>query len=272
MVGEPSELAGVLKNTAFKTDQPVTNAQMAALLVVANQYKLNPWTKELYAFPDKKSGIIPVVGVDGWSRIINSNNKFDGMEFIYSDEMTQPEGAFSKAHEWVECVIHRKDRKHPTIVREYLDEVYRKPFKGNNGKVFNGPWQTHPKRFQRHKAMIQCARLAFGFVGIFDQDEAERIVEAQDVEIIDNQAATPKAGAFDRIDNELHDYIRTLAGDIKDYIDNDKPRDAVAMIEEQKLDADQYVALWSCVGSKERRIFKETQQLINQELQQLGVE
>ena len=30
----------------------------------------------------------------------------------------------------------------------------------------------------RHKAMIQCARLAFGFGGIYDQDEAERIVEA----------------------------------------------------------------------------------------------
>jgi hypothetical protein len=29
----------------------------------------------------------------------------------------------------------------------------------------------------RHKAMIQCARIAFGFGGIFDQDEAERIVE-----------------------------------------------------------------------------------------------
>lgn len=29
----------------------------------------------------------------------------------------------------------------------------------------------------RHKALIQCARLAFGFVGIFDQDEAERIRE-----------------------------------------------------------------------------------------------
>ena len=26
--------------------------------------------------------------------------------------------------------------------------------------------------------MIQCARLAFGFGGIYDQDEAERIVEA----------------------------------------------------------------------------------------------
>jgi hypothetical protein len=42
-----------------------------------------------------------------------------------------------------------------------------------------GPWQTHPKRMLRHKAMIQCARLAFGYGGIYDQDEAERIAEAQ---------------------------------------------------------------------------------------------
>ena len=42
-----------------------------------------------------------------------------------------------------------------------------------------GPWKTHPKRMLRHKAMIQCARLAFGFTGIYDQDEADRIAESQ---------------------------------------------------------------------------------------------
>ena len=31
----------------------------------------------------------------------------------------------------MECVMHRKDRKHPTAIREYLDEVYREPFTGN---------------------------------------------------------------------------------------------------------------------------------------------
>jgi len=31
----------------------------------------------------------------------------------------------------------------------------------------------------RHKALIQAARLAFGFSGIYDQDEAERIVSAR---------------------------------------------------------------------------------------------
>jgi hypothetical protein len=34
----------------------------------------------------------------------------------------------------------------------------------------------------RHKAMIQCARIAFGYAGIYDQDEAERIAEVKTVD------------------------------------------------------------------------------------------
>jgi phage recombination protein Bet len=151
----PQELVAVLKATAFRGQ--VTDAQMLALLVVANQYGLNPWTKEIYAFPDKNNGIVPVVGVDGWSRIINSHSQFDGMEFNEADDS-------------IECIIFRKDRSHPIKVREYMAECKR------NGV---GPWQSHPRRMLRHKALIQCARLAFGFVGIYDQDEAERIVDGE---------------------------------------------------------------------------------------------
>jgi type IV secretory pathway VirJ component len=31
----------------------------------------------------------------------------------------------------------------------------------------------------KHKARIQCARQAFGFAGIYDEDEAVRIIEAE---------------------------------------------------------------------------------------------
>lgn len=146
------DLIDTLKATAFKGQ--VSDAQMTALMVVANQYGLNPWTKEIYAFPDKQNGIVPVVGVDGWSRIINTNDQFDGMSFTQDDESCT-------------CIIYRKDRSHPISVTEYLSECRR----GTQ------PWQSHPKRMLRHKAMIQCARLAFGYVGIYDQDEAERILE-----------------------------------------------------------------------------------------------
>jgi hypothetical protein len=127
---------------------------MSALLIVANQYGLNPWTKEIYAFPDKNNGIVPVVGVDGWARIINGNPAFDGMEFREDAESCT-------------CIIYRKDRAHPVAVTEYMAECNRK----------TGPWQSHPRRMLRHKATIQCARMAFGFAGIYDQDEAERIAE-----------------------------------------------------------------------------------------------
>ena len=72
---DQGKLLETLKNTAFrqKNGPGVTNEQMMALLVVADQYGLNPFTKEIYAFPDKQNGIVPVVGVDGWSRIINSH-------------------------------------------------------------------------------------------------------------------------------------------------------------------------------------------------------
>lgn len=148
------ELMPILRATAFKG--PVNDAQMAALLLVANQYGLNPWTKEIYAFPDKNNGIVPVVGVDGWSRIINSHSQFNGMSFQQDDESCT-------------CTIYRKDRDHPIVVTEYRSECARD---------VSGPWKSHPKRMLRHKAMIQCARLAFGFSGIVDPDEAERVMES----------------------------------------------------------------------------------------------
>lgn len=206
MGADGSDLIETLKATAFKGE--VSNAQMTALMVVANQYGLNPWTKEIYAFPDKNNGIVPVVGVDGWARIINDNPQFDGMDFAQSDEMVRMPGANSDAPAWIECAMYRKDRTRPVIIREYLDEVYREPFKGKFGPVI-GPWQTHPKRFLRHKAMIQCARMAFGYGGIYDQDEAERITERDmgAAEVVSPRPAAPAAPAA------LPDYSQSAFAD-----------------------------------------------------------
>lgn len=153
-LGDGSGLTETLKSTAFKSNTQVTDEQMTALLIVANQYGLNPFTREIFAFPDK-GGIVPVVGVDGWSRIMNTHPQFDGMDFTSNENSCT-------------CIIFRKDRSHPTSATEYMDECKRD----------NSPaWKSHPRRMLRHKAMIQAARLAFGFTGIYDQDEAERLVE-----------------------------------------------------------------------------------------------
>lgn len=193
---DADKMMTTLKSTAFRQKNgEVTNEQMMALLIVADQYGLNPWTKEIYAFPDKNNGIVPVVGVDGWSRIINSHADFDGMDYAYSEATAIHETGEHKAcPEWLECRMHRKDRRHPIVVREYLAECYRPPFVANSGAVVAGPWQSHTARMLRHKATIQCARMAFGFVGIFDEDEAERIAAAQDITPTPKPAtAAPKA-------------------------------------------------------------------------------
>lgn len=170
--GEGQELLTTLKATVFKGQ--VSEAQMGALLIVAAQYGLNPFTKEIYAFPDKQNGIVPVVGVDGWSRIINSRPEFDGMDFAQdADSCT--------------CTIYRKDRSHPIKVTEWMQECKRNA----------GPWLTHPYRMLRHKAMIQCARLAFGFSGIFDEDEAKRIEEAASVKRVDPETGEISVMTFD---------------------------------------------------------------------------
>lgn len=205
---DPTELEQILIQTAFKSDKQITREQMGALLIVASQYKLNPWTKEIYAFPDKNKGIIPVVGVDGWSRIINSNSNLNGIEFVFSDKMVRMNKAKVDCSEWVDCLIHRKDRDRPTVVREYLDEVYREPM-GQNG--FAGPWQSHPKRFLRHKALIQCARLAFGFVGIYDQDEAERINESGSVKTVQGKNETVEPEGYQEFEALHLDNMRALS-------------------------------------------------------------
>jgi phage recombination protein Bet len=184
---EPERLLVTLKATAFKqkADAVITNEQMMALLIVADQYGLNPFTKEIYAYPDKQNGIVPVVGVDGWSRIINENPQADGIEFAYSDQIVTMAGG-KPCPDWCEVHIHRKDRSRPVVVREYLDEVYRQ-------LSYPSPWQSHTKRMLRHKALIQGARIAFGFVGIYDEDEAERILERNmgDAEQVQREAPAP---------------------------------------------------------------------------------
>lgn len=179
---EPGKFFDTLKATAFKQrdGSAPTNEQMMALMIVADQYGLNPFTKEIYAFPDKNNGIVPVVGADGWVSIINSHSQLDGIEFVMSENIVTEQGA-KPCPEWIDCIIYRKDRSKPIKVREYLDETYRPAFQGKNGYVSAGPWQTHTKRMLRHKALIQCARVGFGFTGIFDPDEAANIVGEKDI-------------------------------------------------------------------------------------------
>jgi len=148
---EPKKLLETLKNTVFRG---ATDDELVALVVVANEYGLNPLCKEIYAFPAKGGGIVPVVSIDGWIRMMNDHPQFDGIDYEFEHD---------EAGKLIACtsVIYRKDRAKPVRVTEYMVECRRN----------TDPWKME-HRMLRHKATIQGARVAFGFSGITDEDDA----------------------------------------------------------------------------------------------------
>jgi len=148
---EPIKLLDTLRATLMPK---ATNEELLAFVVTANQYDLNPFTKEIYAFPGRSGGITPVVSVDGWIKLMNRHPQFDGIQFRTDDVDGKP---FS-----VTATIYLKDRSRLVEITEFFSECNRS----------TEPWKVNPRRMLRHKALIQCARVAFGFSGIVDDEEA----------------------------------------------------------------------------------------------------
>lgn len=180
--------------------------QFAAFLCVANEYGLNPLTKEIYAFPTKSGGIQPIVGIDGWINLANSHPMFDGMEF---EDVQDAKGCLAA----ITCRIHRKDRRHAICVTEYMHECKRN----------TDPWRLCPARMLRHKAAIQGIRYAFGFAGVMDPDEYERMatVESQIVKAVKNEPIRISAPVvvpdeFDPVPVEYESEVEQIGGDQDD--------------------------------------------------------
>jgi len=151
---DPESLLNTLKSTVCKG---CSDAEMMAFSIVANEYGLNVFTKQIYAFPAKGGGIVPVVSVDGWIAMANNHPQMDGIEF---EDVHDEKGNLVS----IACSIYRKDRSRPIRVMEYLEECKRP----------TEPWKM-PHRMLRHKSLIQCSRVAFGFSGLHDDDEADDI-------------------------------------------------------------------------------------------------
>jgi hypothetical protein len=171
---EPQTLLSHLKLAAAARVEPWTLTDARRLLEKSMELGLDPLAGEIYLHSqqgqehgDTEQPItlppLLVVSLDGWCRVLNSHPMFDGVAF------TQPEPGEGGLPAWVECTIHRKDRRVATAVREYMQEA-RQPY---------GAWLSHPARMLRHKALVQCARVCFALVGVLDPDEAGRVASAR---------------------------------------------------------------------------------------------
>lgn len=158
---KPQEFADTVRKTCGLAK--ASTEEFAAFVMVAREYDLNPLLKEIYAFPAKGGGIVPIVSIDGWVNLVNSHKACDGFEFEFEHDES---GALVSCT----CRMYRKDRGRPVTVTEYFAECVRA----------TEPWKMK-HRMLRHKAMIQAARYAFGFSGIYDEDEGAKIAEMRDI-------------------------------------------------------------------------------------------
>lgn len=151
--------------------------EIAAFAILCAQYRLNPFTKEVYAFPSKSGGIVPMVGIDGWLTLARNNPNFAGMSHNYSEDK-------DGGDMWVECTIYLKNApEHPVTAREYMSD----------NKRNTEPWKNSPRRMLKHRATIQAIRYALGYSGVVDLSEKE---EYEEREMREARAREPRKPSF----------------------------------------------------------------------------
>ena len=119
--------------------------QETCLRLIA-EYRLNPRADEVDLVQFEAGRWQVFITVNGWAKLINAHPAFCGIEFSEASELDQGVPL------WMGCAIYRTDRVKPIEVKEYFTEM----------KTEHIAWQQMPRRMLRHRAMQQCARLAFG--------------------------------------------------------------------------------------------------------------
>ena len=172
------EVADVIKGMIISSKNQhgatATNAELAIVSSVCAKYDLNPLVSECAAFVSGGK-LSVVVMIQGWYRIVNRQPEFDGVEF---EDNFDGSGAIVSTT----CIMYLKNRSRPVKVTEYYAEC-----KQDRSDV----WKKYPLRMLRHKAYIQCAKMAFGLSEILDDDEAARITGSRQEKDITTASTAP---------------------------------------------------------------------------------
>ena len=130
----------------FSQYPQLSEATQETCLRLIAEYRLNPRADELDLVQFEKGRWQVFITVNGWAKLINAHPAFCGIEFSEASELEEGVPL------WMGCAIYRTDRVKPIEVKEYFTEM----------KTEHAAWQQMPRRMLRHRAMQQCARLAFG--------------------------------------------------------------------------------------------------------------
>lgn len=154
---EPGAMLDTIKAQCFKCDPAkVSNEMLAAFVSVAAAMEVNPLLPgHLYAFPDGRGGIVPMMGPDGVFKKLAEHPEVDSWEttIFPEDVLVPPTHAITK--------IWRKGRERPLSYTAVLTE-----WRVNA----NGNWQSRTRHMLGLRSLKQCARQIIHGIP-FDEDE-----------------------------------------------------------------------------------------------------
>ena len=159
VIKQVSPIAKALKNAAqaigvtpaslttwFSQYPQLSEVTQETCLRLIAEYRLNPRADEIDLVQFEAGHWQVFITINGWAKLINAHPAFCGIEFSEASELEEGVPL------WMGCTIYRTDRIKPIEIREYFTEM----------KTEHAAWQQMPRRMLRHRAMQQCARLAFG--------------------------------------------------------------------------------------------------------------
>jgi hypothetical protein len=134
------------------------------------KYELDPLSDEIILLKNSDGQYQTLITIDGWMKLINQDPQFAGITCKESTELEEG------IRLWMECSIYRHDRILPITVKEYYAEI----------KTEHAFWKAMPRRMLRHRAIQQCARLAFNIhcadhaISLKQNDQKERHSKASE--------------------------------------------------------------------------------------------
>ena len=112
---DPQKVCDLLRQvwTTTKGQPALTNAELLTGMALVSRYELDPFSREIYVTRDKKGRLMTILGIDGWIRVLDRTEHYDGFKQVLDrgpgDTLVS-----------VETFIYSKTREHPAHYMAFM--------------------------------------------------------------------------------------------------------------------------------------------------------